>query len=86
MFAAPDKDQAFRNMEQAGCQKYTGEQGAGGANNMPVVRNNSILHGITCRTLSMLLMIALFFTTAYPLFAKSDKKNKKVEEDRQVGS
>jgi len=48
---------------------------------MSAVRNNSVLHGISCRTLSILLMIALALITAYPLLAKSGKKSKKAEEE-----
>jgi sugar lactone lactonase YvrE len=49
---------------------------------MSAVRNNSVLHGITCRTLSTLLIIALALTTTISLYAKGEKKNKKAEEEQ----
>jgi sugar lactone lactonase YvrE len=49
---------------------------------MPAVRNSSVLHRITCRTLSALLMIALAIITTYSLYAKGEKKNKGVQEEQ----
>jgi sugar lactone lactonase YvrE len=49
---------------------------------MPVVRNNSVLHGITCRTLSTVLMVALALITTYSPYAKGEKKNKKTQEEQ----
>ena len=46
---------------------------------MPSVRNNSILHGITCRILSAVLMIALALVAACSLYAKDKKKNDQEE-------
>jgi sugar lactone lactonase YvrE len=49
---------------------------------MPAVRNNSVLHGITCRTLSTVLMIALALISTYSLYAKSEKKKKNAQEEQ----
>ena len=49
---------------------------------MRAVRNNSDLHRIACRTLSIILIMFLALITLCPLFAKNEKKNKKVEEDQ----
>ena len=49
---------------------------------MPAVRNNSVLHGITCRTLSTVLMIALALITTYSLYAKDKKKDKNAQEEQ----
>jgi sugar lactone lactonase YvrE len=74
----PDKHQA-----RAGCHKDLGKQEAGGANQMPAFRNDSILRGITCRTLSTLLMIALALIPTYSLHAKDKKKDKNEQEEQQ---
>lgn len=50
---------------------------------MPAVRDNSVRPRIACRTLSILVILALGLITAHPLLAKSDKKKKKTEEDQQ---
>jgi DNA-binding beta-propeller fold protein YncE len=49
---------------------------------MPAVRNNSVLHGITCRALSTVLMITLALITTYSLYAKSKKKDKDAQEEQ----
>jgi sugar lactone lactonase YvrE len=49
---------------------------------MPAVRNNSVLHGIACRTLSTTLMVALALINAYSLYAKDNKKDKKAQEEQ----
>ena len=46
------------------------------------VRNNLILHGITRRTLSTVLMMALALGTTYSLFAKGEKKKKNAQEEQ----
>jgi sugar lactone lactonase YvrE len=56
-------------------------QEAGGGNKMPAVRNNLVLHGTACRTLTILLMLALALITAYPLLAKEKKKQQAEEEE-----
>jgi sugar lactone lactonase YvrE len=48
---------------------------------MPAVRNNSALHGITCRILSTVLMSALALVTAYSLYAKDKKKDKNAQQE-----
>jgi sugar lactone lactonase YvrE len=48
---------------------------------MPEVRNNSVLHGIICRTLSTVLMVALALIATYSLYAKDKKKAKSAEEE-----
>jgi len=49
---------------------------------MPAVRNNSVLRGITCRTLSTVLMIALTLITTYSLYAKAKKKDQNDQEEQ----
>lgn len=49
---------------------------------MPAVRNNLVLHGSTCRTLSTLLMIALALVTTFSLYAKDKKKGKNAQEEK----
>ena len=53
---------------------------------MPTVRNNSILHGITRRILSTVLMSALAFITTYSQYARGAKKNKKGQEEQSQGT
>jgi sugar lactone lactonase YvrE len=52
---------------------------------MPGVRNNSVLRGITCRTLSTVLMIALALIPTYSLYAQSKKKDKNAQKEQPVG-
>jgi sugar lactone lactonase YvrE len=49
---------------------------------MPAVRNNSVLHGITLRTLSAVLMLALALISTYSLYAKDKKKDKNAPEEQ----
>jgi sugar lactone lactonase YvrE len=49
---------------------------------MPAVRNNSILRGIPCRTISTVLMLALILVTTYSLYAKDKKKNQNAKEEQ----
>ncbi len=49
---------------------------------MPAVRNNSVLRGITCRTLSTVLMLALALIATYSLYAKDKKKDKNAQEEQ----
>jgi len=49
---------------------------------MSTVRNNSVLYGITSRTLPAVLMIALALITACSLYAKGDKGNKSAQEEQ----
>ena len=49
---------------------------------MPAVRNNSVLRGITCRTLLTLVMIALALITTYSVYAKGKKKDKNAQEEQ----
>jgi len=49
---------------------------------MSAVRNNSVFHGITSRTLSAVLIMALALIATYSLFAKDDKKKKSVKEEQ----
>jgi sugar lactone lactonase YvrE len=55
---------------------------AGGANKMPAVRNNSVLRGITSRTLSTAVMIALAFIITYSPYAYAKKRDKKAQEEQ----
>jgi sugar lactone lactonase YvrE len=58
----------------------------GGANKMPTVRNNSVLRGITSRTLSAVLMMALTLITAYSLYAKNKKEDKNAQQEQPSAS
>jgi DNA-binding beta-propeller fold protein YncE len=78
----PDSDQIIKSTVNADCHG-TDRQEAGGGNKMPAVSNKSVLYGIACRILSVLLMIALILITAYPLCAK-EKKKKAEEEEPEV--
>jgi sugar lactone lactonase YvrE len=49
---------------------------------MSAVRNNLVLHRITRRTLSAVVMIALAFIATYSLFAKGEKKKKGAQEEQ----
>ncbi len=49
---------------------------------MPAVRNNSVLHGITGRKLSTVLMLALALISAYSLYAKDKKKDTNAQEEQ----
>jgi sugar lactone lactonase YvrE len=49
---------------------------------MPAIRNNSIRHGITCRTLLAVLIVTLTLITTYSLFAKDKKKDKNAQEEQ----
>jgi sugar lactone lactonase YvrE len=55
---------------------------AGGANKMQAVRNNPVLRGITCRTLSTVMMITLALIITYSPYAHGNKKDKKAEEEQ----
>jgi sugar lactone lactonase YvrE len=48
---------------------------------MSAVRNNSVLYGITHRTLSAVLMAALALISTFSLYAKGGKKGKDVQEE-----
>jgi sugar lactone lactonase YvrE len=49
---------------------------------MPGVRNSSVLHRITCRTLSTVLMIAFAVIIASSPYASGKKKDKKAQEEQ----
>jgi sugar lactone lactonase YvrE len=49
---------------------------------MSAVRNNSVLHGIICRTLSAALMIALALITTHSLNARDKTKDKNPQEEQ----
>jgi sugar lactone lactonase YvrE len=49
---------------------------------MPAVRHNSVLHGITLRTLSAALMFALALLATYSLYAKDKKKDTSAQEEQ----
>ncbi len=49
---------------------------------MSAVRSNSLLHRITCRTLSTVLMVTLALVSSFSLFAKDKKKDKNAQEER----
>jgi sugar lactone lactonase YvrE len=83
IFQAPDNDQSLKSMARPGGYRGMGKQAEEGVSKMPAVRNNSVPQGITCRTLSILLMIVLGLVMACPLFAKGEKKDKKAKEEQQ---
>jgi sugar lactone lactonase YvrE len=49
---------------------------------MSAVRNNSVLHGITCRTVSTVLIAGLTLVATYSLYAKGNKKEKQTQEQQ----
>ena len=49
---------------------------------MPAVQNNSVFRGITCRTLSTVLMLALALITTCSVYAKGKKKDNNDQEEQ----
>ena len=49
---------------------------------MPAVRTNSVIHRISCKTLSTVLMLALALVSVCSLFAKDKKKSKNDQEEQ----